>query len=294
MTDLEAVIANSKRLAWRTRLQYQRVVRDFVRFAGNDPRSWTSAVCDAWIQQLTVKPISTNAYIAALRYASRRWAAVTDGAKDFAGATETVLVPVDKHARTPAILDEEQLDDLLDACRDTDPMGMRDRAILAIAIATGFRRAEIAKIEFDDLDVSHRSIVVVAKRNKRHRVRVSAQCWQRIDSWIAWLHRRHVVTTGSGRLFRSLRRCLDAELGYCVGASMSAEAIYAVIRRRASQAGIRINVSPHSLRHSLVALLRARGVPEHEIARRVGHASVETTARYGGERVLDPVDGLPT
>lgn len=44
----------------------------------------------------------------------------------------------------------------------------------------------------------------------------------------------------------------------------------------------------------MVALLRARGVPEHEIARRVGHADPRTTALYGGDVVRElGEDGLP-
>ncbi|MBX3159196.1 MAG: site-specific integrase [Deltaproteobacteria bacterium] len=288
MTELEAVIANSQRLAPTTRRQYRSVVRAFVAFAGRSPRSWTPASVDAWLRLLAVKAVSVNAYLSAIRYASRRWAALTDGARDFAAAAETVLVPIDKHPESPTPLSSDQLGDLLASCGDAaDPADLRDRAILAIALHAGFRRAEIAKIEFEDLDHCDRSIVVVAKRNKRHRVRLSASCWQRLAAWLEWLRRRHVPFNKNDRVFRSLRRCLDAELGWCVGSSMAPEAIYGVIRRRARQAGIWMNVSPHSLRHSLVKQLRDRGVPESEIARRVGHADVRTTAGYGGEVLRD-------
>ena len=289
MSPLEEAVSTSKRLTCTTRRQYLGVVRHFLAFAGPNPTSWTPAVVDSWMQQLTVEPISINAYIAALKFASRRWAALHDR-RDFAAAAENVLVPATKHSRSPIPLNEDQLRDLFATCDGGDPVDLRDRAIIAIGLHAGFRRAEIARIEFDDLDHGERSIVVIAKRNKRHRVRVGAACWDRIDAWLEWLRRRHV---GSGRVFRSLRRCLDAELGYCVGASMTPGAIYGVIRGRARRAGID-GVCSHTLRHSCVALLRGRGVPEHEIARRVGHASVETTALYGGDLVRDQVaDWLP-
>ena len=294
MTPLEAVIASSKRLALPTRRQYRMVVRDYVAFAGADPRHWTPATVDAWMQRLTVKPVSINAYLAALKYASRRWAAQTEGARDFAAATETVLVPVDKHPQSPTPLSDQQLEDMLTSCSNAEnPADLRDRAILAIGLHTGFRRAEISRIEFEDLDGRERAIIVIAKPNKRHRVCVSASCWDRIEAWLDWLRRRHVAF--EGRVFRSLRRCLDAELGWGVGRSMTPEAIYGVIRRRAARAGIAMAVSPHSLRHTLVKQLRDRGVPEEQIAKRVGHADVRTTSLYGGEVVRDLGDkGLPT
>ncbi len=75
---------------------------------------------------------------------------------------------------------------------------------------------------------------------------------------------------------------------------MTPEAVYCVIRGRARRAGI-AGVSAHTLRHSCVALLRARGVPEVEIQHHVGHERVETTMGYGGDVVRPPIgDGLPT
>lgn len=286
MTDLERVIAESQRLAGPTKKQYRIAVRSFMGYAGTDPRRWTPDVAQTWAAQLGVHPRSKNVYIAGLRYASRRWAALFDR-RDFAGALETVLVPAEKHSRSPRPLDERQLDALLGTCARPDhPLDLRDRAILAIAIATGFRRTSIAGIEFSDLHHEDRSITVIQKGNRVHRVRVSASCWTRIESWLAWLRRHHVA---SGHVFCSLRRKLDAELGWRVGRPLDGEAIYRIVCRRARRAGIRERVCAHTLRHSLAALLRDRGVAEVEIARRLGHASVETTALYGQREIVDDV-----
>lgn len=289
MTDLERVIKESQRLAPPTKKQYGIAVRSFVAYAGTDPRRWTPDVAQAWAAQLRVRPRSKNVYIAGLRYASRRWAALYDK-RDFAGALETVLVPAEKHSRSPKPLDEDQLGALLGTCsRNDNPLDLRDRAIIAIGIDAAFRRASIAGIEFDDLDHRDRSIVVVQKGNRVHRVRVTAATWARITAWLAWLKRHHV---GSGHVFRALRRKLDAELGWHVGKPLDGEAIYRVIKRRARAAKIRMRVCAHTLRHSTAALLRARGVPEEQIAQRLGHEPGSTaTALYGAQEVvLDVLD----
>jgi integrase len=292
-SELERVL-DGARLADTTRAQYKAIVRLYVDYAGRDARKWTPATCEAWLSTLHVEPQTKNSYLAALKRASRRWAGLAPGRWDFAAAVEGVVVPEAKHPRTPEPLDEQQLDAMLATCAsDADPIALRDRCLLAVAIATGFRRRELAQIECGDLDHAQRAIVVVAKRGKRHRVKVSAQCWQRIEAWLAWLRRRHVPTTGRSRLFRALRRCLDAELSYCVYEAMRPETIWRIVRRRARQAGIRMRVTTHSLRHSTAAILRARGVPEERIARRLGHASVATTELYGRagrETVHDVLD----
>lgn len=293
-TELEQALDGAK-LSPTTRSLYKMVVRSYVRFAGARPQDWTAASIEAWRDALTVSPPAKNVYLAAVKRAARRWAALHK-TYDVSAAVEGVLVPATKHPRSPTPLAEAELSSMLGTCaRSDDPVDVRDRALLAVAIATGLRRAALARIECDDLDACDRSIVVIEKRNKRHRVRLSVQAWARLDVWLAWLRRRHVPTTGTSRVWRSLRRCLDAELGWCVGGGMEPDAIYRIVRRRAKRAGITTRVCTHSLRHSLVALLRERGVPEEQIAKRLGHASTSTTALYGGDIVRDGGDdGLPT
>lgn len=288
-TELELALDGAK-LSPTTRALYQMVVRGYVRFAGARPQDWSAASIEAWRDSLTISPAAKNVYLAAVKRAARRWAALHE-TYDFSAAVEGVLVPATKHPRSPTPLAEIELSSMLGTCaRSDNPVDLRDRALLAIAIATGLRRAALARIECDDLDVHERSIVVIEKRNRRHRVVLGEAAWQRVEQWLAWLRRRHVPTTGTSRVWRSLRRCLDAELGWCVGGGMEPDAIYRIVRRRAKRAGITARVCTHSLRHSLVALLRNRGVPDEQIAKRLGHASTSTTALYGGDIVRDVGD----
>jgi integrase len=61
---------------------------------------------------------------------------------------------------------------------------------------------------------------------------------------------------------------------------MSGQAIYAMLKKRATQAGVR-DVSCHDLRRSFVSdLLDTGQVDISTAARLCGHAQVQTTARY--------------
>ena len=53
-----------------------------------------------------------------------------------------------------------------------------------------------------------------------------------------------------------------------------------MIRRRAKRAGIEKRVHAHGLRHSYADHLRRSGVDIVVIQRLLGHASLQTTARY--------------
>lgn len=294
-SELERALDGAK-LSETSRATYKTAVRGFVTAAGRDPSCWTPERLDGWLRSLAIEPQTKNVYLAGIKRAARRWAALHK-THCFADAVEGFVVTEQKHPRTPEPLDHEQLGAMFRVCARADnPMQLRDRALLAVALHTGFRRRELARIEMTDLDHRGRSIVTIAKRGKRHRVRVSADCWARLDAWVSWLRRRHI---GTGRVFRSLRRCLDQELSWCVGPSMRPESVWRTVKRLAKQAGIRMRVCTHSLRHSLVAALRDRGVPEIEIARRIGHASTATTALYGRGRLSEVLvdvrdDELPT
>lgn len=295
-SELERVLDGAK-LADTTRREYKRAVRAYVQFAGADSNGWSPSSVESWLASLLVEPITRNVYLAAIKRASRRWASL-HRTWDFAAAVEGAVVPERKHPASPEPLDKDQLGALLGTCsRTNDPVDLRDRALLAVAIATGLRRRELAYMECADIDPKERSVVVIAKRGRRHRVRLSQQAWARVDAWFTWLRRRHIPTTGTSRVWRSLRRCLDAELTWCVGPSMTPEAVYRIVRRRAASAGLD-GVTTHALRHSLIAALRDRGLSEEQIARRVGHASTATTSLYGRGRAREVVidageDGLP-
>lgn len=61
--------------------------------------------------------------------------------------------------------------------------------------------------------------------------------------------------------------------------AMTDQAVYAMLRRRAEQAGVK-EFSPHALRRTFVGDLLERGVDMATVQKLAGHASVTTTGRY--------------
>jgi integrase/recombinase XerD len=64
------------------------------------------------------------------------------------------------------------------------------------------------------------------------------------------------------------------------GARLSRQNAWLIIRSAAERAGIAVEVSPHSLRHSFATHLLAGGADVRVVQELLGHASVATTQLY--------------
>jgi site-specific recombinase XerD len=165
---------------------------------------------------------------------------------------------------------------LLDTC-GTDPLGVRDAAILSLMYACGLRRAEVVGLTF--ADVQENSMIVHGKRRKVRTVPIGAAT-HALNEWLALRGRR------DGPLFIGLGNRNR-------GRGLTTQAIYDMLRRRAKEAGID-HVSPHDFRRSFVGDLLDAGADIATVQKMAGHASVNTTARYDrrGERAKQAAAGL--
>ncbi len=64
-----------------------------------------------------------------------------------------------------------------------------------------------------------------------------------------------------------------------VNQHMTPKAVYKMVAKRSSQAGI-TNLSPHDFRRTFVSDLLAAGEDISIVSKMAGHANVQTTARY--------------
>ena len=167
-------------------------------------------------------------------------------------------------------LESSEIGALFQVCAD-DPttMGRRDAAMLAVLYGTGMRRAELAGLDLEDLDLADGSIrILQAKRNKERTVYL---IFDGITLLKAWLDARG---REAGPVFNPIRQNGEIPLTRLRG-----ESIGYILRRLQKQAGI-ASTSPHDLRRSFVTSLLDAGVDLFTIQKLAGHADAATTARY--------------
>ena len=271
MTILHDALGRSRRLAPRSVTLYRKGLDAFVAFAGRGP--WNGAHVEAFRDALAargLRPASINAYLAGVRYASRRAADLGLG-QDFARAAE--LQRVEWGLRRVLSLAETKA--LVRACEGSTPRDLRDRALVIVALRTGLRRSELVRLGFSDL--ASAALRVRRKGGRVETLPLDIEARRALEAWLGWLRRRGVR---GGFVFRSIPRWPSLEDGrWRVGPSLSADGFRRALLNRARQAGLR-GVHPHALRHTFVTLALASGQSLARVALLASHRDPKTTLRY--------------
>ena len=182
-------------------------------------------------------------------------------------------------ARTlPRFLSVGEVELLLESARGEDWKDLRDRALLEVLYATGARVSEAVGLRTDDLAPELRDLRLYGKGGKVRVVPLGERAGDALRAWLE--HGRdslHGAMT-SPFVFLSQR-----------AKRLSRQEAWRIVKRRAYQAGIRTDLSPHALRHSFASHLVEAGAGLRSVQELLGHASIRTTERYthtDAERVL--------
>lgn len=224
----------------------------------------------------------------------------------------TALKRLGKHKKAPA-LTVDMLEQLLATCDDS-PAGLRDRAILTFAFASGGRRrSEVAQASLEQLRLvpggaadapgaSPRGYIYELLHSKTNQAGepdedsgkpVMGVAALALTAWLELL-RQAGKDLRAGPIFRRIRRG-----GRSVGDEpLTPEAIFQMVKARCGRAGLDTGISPHSLRAGfLTEVGRNPNVPFREAMQMSGHRDLRTAMGYvrAGEltrsaasRLLDP------
>ena len=169
----------------------------------------------------------------------------------------------------PPTLAYEEVDRLLAAPRPQTRAGLRDKAMLELMYATGLRVSEVARLQISDLNLEVGFLRTVGKGNKERIVPVGRQAADWLKRYLLEA-RPHWIKSGTiGALFVSSR-----------GGPLSRKTIWHLTKKYARQAGVRKNVTPHTLRHSFATHLLDNGADLRVIQEMLGHADISTTQIY--------------
>lgn len=178
--------------------------------------------------------------------------------------------PPKRPARLPEFLSIAQVDALIAAVSEDDPVALRDRALLEFLYGTGARVGEAVGLAVDDLDEERGLVRLRGKGDKERLVPIGRYARTAVDAYLIRVRPNWARSGGGGpALFLGER-----------GKPLSRQSAWLIVRRAAAQAGITAEISPHTLRHSFATHLIQGGADIRVVQELLGHASVATTQLY--------------
>ncbi len=169
----------------------------------------------------------------------------------------------------PKVLSEEDVDSLLDVSHAATALGQRNKAMLETLYATGLRVSELVSLEMGQVSLAQGIVRVNGKGNKERLVPLGDESVAQLLQFFKEGRRELVGNVKSHVVFPTRR-----------GAAMTRQAFWHMIRRTASRAGIRANLSPHVLRHAFATHLLNRGADLRVVQTLLGHSDISTTQIY--------------
>ncbi len=259
-------------LARNTLAAYGSDLARFARWAAAAGRSgWGAVEPDdvvAWLGSLRAAgqaEASIARRLVAVRMCLRHQVAEGRLAKDPASRIPSPLL-----ARAlPRSLGPDDVDALLTAPRGDGWLALRDRALLEVLYACGARVSEAVRLRLDELEPRLRVLRLVGKGSKTRIVPLGERAQAALGRWIAEGRPRVAGANRPPQVFLTKS-----------GRPLDRTTAWRRVKAAAALAGILIDVSPHTLRHSFASHLIEGGADLRSVQEMLGHASIRTTEVY--------------
>jgi integrase/recombinase XerD len=171
--------------------------------------------------------------------------------------------------RVPKTLTEPQVERLLQAPDDAQPLGLRDRAMLELMYASGLRVSELVGLRVFELSLPDQVLRVLGKGRKERLVPFGDEALRWLRRYLAEARPHILAGQVTEDLFVTAR-----------GARMTRVMFWILVKKYALQAGITVPLSPHTLRHAFATHLLNHGADLRAVQLLLGHADISTTTIY--------------
>ena len=168
----------------------------------------------------------------------------------------------------PCILTSEEVDLLLNQPSAIDLKGIRDKAMLEFAYATGMRVTEIISLNVEDINVEQ-EVVVCKTRTKQRVIPLGKMALNAIKEYLKDARPILIKSEKEKALFVNLN-----------GKRLTRQGFWKIIKYYQEQAHIEKDITPHTLRHSFATHLLQNGAELKAIQTMLGHSDISSTQVY--------------
>ena len=263
-------LEEDKKLSENTLQSYKRDLKQFKRYIEACELSYNHVKeedIQDYIKELNEqgkKPSSISRCIASIR---SFYQFVLKNKKIKVDPTQNIKSPkIEK--RVPSVLTAKEVELLLNQPKDVDLKGIRDKAMLEFAYATGMRVTEIISLNIDDVNLEE-GYVKCRHASKERTIPLGTMSLQALREYIEEARDILVKTENEQALFVNVN-----------GSRLTRQGFWKIIKYYKEQAHITKDITPHVLRHSFATHLLQNGADLKAIQTMLGHSDISSTQVY--------------
>lgn len=171
--------------------------------------------------------------------------------------------------KLPSFFYEEEMKELFETVQNSDPLSLRNRALLELMYGTGIRVSECAGLSVKDVDFSLGVILVQGKGGKERYVPYGSFAAEAIQIYLTSGRHTLMKTLDHDKLFVNYR-----------GAPITTGGIRHVLNQLIEKASLSGKIHPHMLRHTFATHMLNNGADMRTVQELLGHASLSSTQMY--------------
>ncbi|MCI9015587.1 MAG: site-specific tyrosine recombinase XerD [Clostridia bacterium] len=181
--------------------------------------------------------------------------------------TERIQSPkVEKKA--PSVLSSQEIELLLEQPKNIDLKGIRDKAMLEFAYATGMRVTEIISLDIDDINVKEGYVNCKAGSRQRN-IPLGTLSLRALVEYVENSRPILIKDENVKALFVNTN-----------GQRLTRQGFWKIVKYYKEQAHITKEITPHVLRHSFATHLLQNGADLKSIQTMLGHSDISSTQVY--------------
>ena len=263
-------LENDKKVSSNTLQSYKRDLKQYAKYIEENAKDYSKITEEgikeyiSYMQEIGKKPSTISRGLASIRsfyqYEAKNKAVEKD-------PTEGIQSPkIEK--RVPSVLTSNEVALLLEQPKDIDLKGIRDKAMLEFAYATGMRVTEIISLNVEDVNIDT-GYVTCRSGKKERTVPMGNMSLKALKEYILKARGTMIKAEDEKALFVNVN-----------GQRLTRQGFWKIIKYYKEQAHIEKEITPHVLRHSFATHLLQNGADLKSIQTMLGHSDILSTQIY--------------
>ncbi len=263
-------LQNDKKLSDNTLQSYKRDITQFERYIDENQVEYTKVdekVVKNYLEDLQTEGKKSSTVSRNLASIRSFYQYMVRTKKVLQDPTNDIQAPkIEK--RIPSILTAKEVELLLDQPQDVDLKGIRDKAMLEFAYATGMRVTEIISLNLEDVNFEE-AYVSCKTGTKQRNIPLGTMSLKALKDYVEEARPYLIKDDSVKSLFVNIN-----------GKRLTRQGFWKIVKYYKEQAHITKDITPHVLRHSFATHLLQNGADLKAIQTMLGHSDISSTQVY--------------